>query len=116
MSPVGNGAYRYFRVEICAMARRVSLTAQPMAGGSVLILVPPIFGLIYYVFDFGIARAMFLTLLAMAHSVSYLCSSSADLCPAPVGSVHAGSFFLFGMPLEILVIVSFYSWGMSRDA
>jgi hypothetical protein len=23
-------------------------------------------------------------------------------------------FFLFGMPLEILVIVSFYSWGMSR--
>jgi hypothetical protein len=40
-----------------------------MAGGSVLILAPPTFGLIYYVFDFGIARAMFLTLLAMAHSV-----------------------------------------------
>lgn len=90
-----------------------------MAGGSVLILlVPTIFGLIYYVFDFGIVRKTCLTVLAMSHLTvliplqallqAYLLHHSVLFMPL--------LFLLFGMPLEILVIVSFYSWGMSWRA
>jgi hypothetical protein len=87
-----------------------------MTSGSVLILlVPAIFNLIYYVFDFGTARKATLTVLTMLHL--------SVLIPLQ-GLVHAYIlyrsvlympvlFLLFGMPVEILVIVSFYSWGMS---
>lgn len=87
-----------------------------MTSGSVLILlVPAIFGLIYYVFDFGIARKAWLTLLTMTHLTvlvplqallqAYILRNSVLFMPL--------LFLLFGMPLEILTVVSFYSWAMS---
>ena len=87
-----------------------------MTGGSVLILlVPGIFSLIYYVFDFGTARKASLTVMTMLHLCvllplqallqAYILHRSVLYMPV--------LFLLFGMPVEILVIVSFYSWGMS---
>jgi hypothetical protein len=87
-----------------------------VAGGAILILfVPAIFSLIYYVFDFSMSRKALLTVLTMVHLAvfvplqallqAYILNRSVLFMPV--------LFLLFGMPLEILVIVSFYSWGMS---
>ncbi len=79
-------------------------------------LVPVVLGFTYYVLDFGLARKALLTLLTMAHLVvlvplqyivhAYVIHHLSLLFMPLV-------FFVFGLTVNVLVFVSFYSWGVS---
>ena len=82
---------------------------------AIVTVVPAVLGLTYYIFDFGIWRKAALTLLTMSYLVVFI----------PV-QVLFQAFFLqktvmympilyiiFGMPADVLLIVAFYSWGMT---
>jgi hypothetical protein len=87
-----------------------------VTAGIVLIsIVPLLFGLIYYIFDFGLLKKAFLTTIAMTHLALFL----------PLQVLFQALFLqktvmfmpvlyvIFGMPVNILMIVAFYSWGMT---
>jgi hypothetical protein len=77
--------------------------------------VPLLFGLTYYIFDFGLLKKAFLTAITMTHLVFFL----------PLQVLVHGLFLqktvlfmpmlyiIFGMPINILIIIAFYSWGMT---
>jgi hypothetical protein len=77
--------------------------------------VPALFGLTYYIFNFGLLRKIALTALTM----SYL----SLLLPVEIllqAMVLEKSvlfmpilYIVFGLPVDILIILAFYSWGMS---
>jgi hypothetical protein len=85
------------------------------AGIALISIVPLLFGLTYYIFDFGLLKKAFLTAIAMTHLALFL--PLQVLCQAlflqktvlfmPV------LYIVFGLPVNILIIVAFYSWGMS---
>lgn len=85
------------------------------AGIALISTVPLLFGLTYYMFDFGLMKKAFLTAIAMTHLALFL--PLQVLCQAlflqktvlfmPV------LYIIFGMPVNILIIVAFYSWGMT---
>jgi hypothetical protein len=87
-------------------------------GITVISFVPILFGLIYYIFDFGLMRKTLLTLLTMAHLCVFI--PLQVLLQAIV--LHKSILFMpvlfmvFGMPLDILIVIAFYSWGMSWRA
>ena len=87
-----------------------------VTAGIVLIsIVPLLFGLIYYIFDFGLLKKAFLTAIVMTHLALFL----------PLQVLFQALFLqktvlfmpvlyvIFGMPVNILMIVAFYSWGMT---
>lgn len=87
-----------------------------VTAGIVLIsIVPLLFGLIYYIFDFGLLKKAFLTAIAMTHLALFL----------PLQVLFQALFLqrtvmfmpvlyvIFGMPVNILMIVALYSWGMT---
>jgi len=87
-----------------------------VTAGIVLIsLVPVLFGLIYYIFDFGLLKKAFLTAITMTHLALFL----------PLQVLFQALFLqktvlfmpvlyiIFGLPVNILFIVAFYSWGMT---
>ncbi len=90
-----------------------------MLAGYVLIgLVPIVFGLTYYVFDFGIVKKLLLTAIVMLHlavfiPLQYLLQGylvhQLSFLFLPV------MFFLFGLPVDILILIAFYGWGMSWE-
>jgi hypothetical protein len=77
--------------------------------------VPLLFGLTYYIFDFGILRKAFLTAVTMAHLTLFLplwillqalvLQKSVLFMPV--------LFVVFGLPVNVIIILAFYSWGMS---
>lgn len=93
-----------------------SYTVGMLFFGTILIgLLPPILGFTYYMFDFGLMQKVLLTALAgtyltlliplqyMLHV--YILHKSILFMPL--------LYFAFGPFLDVLVFVSFYSWGMS---
>jgi hypothetical protein len=78
-------------------------------------IIPLLFGLTYYIFDFGLLKKVFLTAIAMTHLALFL----------PLQVLFQALFLqktvlfmpmlyiIFGMPVNILIIVAFYSWGMT---
>jgi hypothetical protein len=89
-----------------------------LAGYVLIGLIPLVFGLIYYVFDFGIVKKIALTLLVMGHlavfiPLQYLLQGyvihQLSLLFLPL------SFFLLGLPIDVLLLIAFYSWGMSWE-
>ncbi len=77
--------------------------------------VPILFGLTYYIFDFGIVRKAFITALTMAHLSLFLPVQVLLQAVILQKSVLFMPilYIVFGLQLEILIILSFYSWGMS---
>ena len=85
------------------------------AGIALISTVPLLFGLTYYIFDFGLVKKAFLTAIAMTHLVLFL----------PLQILLQGLllqktvlfmpvlYIIFGMPVNILIIIAFYSWGMT---
>ena len=79
-------------------------------------LVPVVLGFTYYVLDFGVARKALLTVLTMLHMLvlvplqyvvhAYVIHHLSLLYMPLV-------FFVFGLTVNVLVFVSFYSWGVS---
>ena len=80
--------------------------------------VPILFGLTYYIFDFGLIRKTLLTALTMSHLSLFL--PLQILLQAFV--LHISILFMpvlyivFGLPVDVLIILAFYSWGMSWPA
>ena len=82
-------------------------------------LVPLIFGLTYFVFDFGVARKLTIVILTLGHLVvfiplQYLLHAafvrSFSLLYLPI------LFMLFGALLDISILIAMYGWAMSwRD-
>ena len=86
-----------------------------MAGIALISTVPLLFGLTYYIFDFGLLKKAFLTGITMTHLALFL----------PLQVLLQALFLqktvlfmpllyiIFGMPINILIIIAFYSWGMT---
>jgi hypothetical protein len=79
-------------------------------------LVPIVLGFTYFVLDFGVLRKALLTVLTMLHMVLLvplqyvvhaLVIHHLSLLYLPL------MFFVFGLTVNVLVFVSFYSWGVS---
>ena len=85
------------------------------AGIALISTVPLLFGLTYYIFDFGLLRKAFLTVITMTHLTLFLPLQvllQALLLQKTVLFMPV-LYIIFGMPVNILIIIAFYSWGMT---
>jgi hypothetical protein len=85
------------------------------AGIALISTVPLLFGLTYYIFDFGLLKKAFLTAITMTHLALFLPLQvllQALLLQKTVLFMPV-LYIIFGMPVNILIIVAFYSWGMT---
>jgi hypothetical protein len=88
-----------------------------MQAGLIFIsLVPVLLGATYFIFDFGLFKKLFLSLVTMLHlsvfiPLQYLVHvyliQKFSMLVLPL------LFFMFGLPLDIFVFIAFYAWGMS---
>ncbi len=93
-----------------------SYTSGLMTTGAALIsLVPLILGFTYYIFDFGVVRKLALTVIVIAHLTVFLPIQvllHARIIQASVLFMPV-LYLVFGLALEIMVLISFYAWAMS---
>ena len=85
------------------------------AGIALISTVPLLFGLTYYIFDFGLLKKAFLTAITMAHLALFLPLQvllQALFLQKTVLFMPV-LYIIFGMPINILIIIAFYSWGMT---
>ena len=85
------------------------------AGIALISTVPLLFGLTYYIFDFGLLKKAFLTAIAMTHLALFLPLQvllQALLLQKTVLFMPV-LYIIFGMPINILILIAFYSWGMT---
>ncbi len=85
------------------------------AGIALISIVPLLFGLTYYIFDFGLLKKAFLTAITMAHLTMFLPLQillQALFLQKTVLFMPV-LYIVFGMPVNILIIIAFYSWGMT---
>jgi hypothetical protein len=78
-------------------------------------IVPLLFGLTYYIFDFGLLKKAFLTAVTMTHLALFLPLQlllQALFLQKTVMFMPV-LYIIFGMPVNILIVVAFYSWGMT---
>jgi len=90
--------------------------AEMAAGYSLIAIVPLVLGLVYFVFDFHIWQKVGLAVLTMAHLAVFLPVQL--LFQAYVIEKFSllfmpGFFIFFGLPLEVMIAIAFYGWGMS---
>jgi hypothetical protein len=85
------------------------------AGMALISIVPLLFGLTYYIFDFGLLKKAFLTAITMTHLTLFLPLHVLlqALCLQKTVLFMPVLYIIFGMPVNILIIVAFYSWGMT---
>jgi hypothetical protein len=81
-----------------------------------LSIIPVLVGLTYYVFDFSFLKKLVLTVMIMV----YMIILAPLLYMAHAYILHNYSllflpllFFVFGLPLNVLIFIAFYSWGAS---
>jgi hypothetical protein len=86
------------------------------AGVITIMLIPLLFTVTLYMFRMALAKKLLLTAITMGHLTIFIPLQT--LVHAYV--IHACSFvvmsvmfFMFGLILDILIIIAFYSWGMS---
>jgi hypothetical protein len=77
--------------------------------------VPTLFGLTYYIFKFGLIRKAALTVLTMSYLSLFLPVQILLQAMILEKSVLFMPilYIVFGLPVDILLILAFYSWGMS---
>jgi hypothetical protein len=91
------------------------MEALVASGIGLISVVPLLFGLTYYIFDFGLWRKALLTALTMLHLTIFLpfqVLAQAMVLQKTVLSMPV-LYIVFGMPVEVLVVIAFYSWGMT---
>jgi hypothetical protein len=91
------------------------LTGFVTSGIGLISLVPFIFGLTYYIFDFGLLRKALLTSTTMAYLALFLpfqCLLQALVLQRTVLFMPV-LYIVFGMPVDIMLVIGFYSWGMT---
>jgi hypothetical protein len=85
------------------------------SGIGLITVIPLLFALTYYIFDFGLWKKALLTALTMTHLTVFLPFQvvlqalvlQKTILFMPV------LYIVFGMPLNVLLIIAFYSWGMT---
>lgn len=85
------------------------------AGIALITTVPLLFGLTYYIFDFGLLKKALLTAVTMTHLALFLPLQvllQALFLQKTVLFMPV-LYIVFGMPVNILIIIAFYSWGMT---
>jgi hypothetical protein len=85
------------------------------AGIALISTVPLLFALTYYIFDFGLMKKAFLTAITMIHLALFLPLQvlvQALFLQKTVLFMPV-LYIIFGMPINILIIIAFYSWGMT---
>ncbi len=89
-----------------------------IAGFFVLPLVPVMLGFIYYIFDHTLLRRIGLTLMVLTHLYLFI---PMQFTAHAVVMYHGSElwmpllFLVFGLPLNVLLFIVFYSWGMSWE-
>jgi hypothetical protein len=87
-----------------------------IAGLAFITLVPLLLGFTYYVFDVGWQRKLGLTLVIMLHLFVFV---PLQFMAQAVLIYHLSVlflpilFFVFGLPLDVLIFIGFYGWGAS---
>lgn len=78
-------------------------------------VVPSVFGITYYIFDFDLKQKAALTFLTMAHLTLFVpLQLILHALVLQVSVLFMPVLYIaFGVPLDVLIIVSFYAWGMS---
>jgi len=77
--------------------------------------IPALFGLTYYVFKFSLIKKIALTVLTMSYLSLFLPVQillQATILEKSVLFMPI-LYIVFGLPVDILIILAFYSWGMS---
>ena len=85
------------------------------SGIGLISLVPLTFGLTLYIFDFGLLRKALLTSTTMAHLALFLpfqCLLQALIVQKTVLFMPV-LYIVFGMPIDVMLVIGFYSWGMT---
>jgi hypothetical protein len=85
------------------------------SGLALISTIPLLFGLTYYILDFGMVRKALLTILTMTHLALFLPLQvllQALVLQKTVLFMPL-LYIIFGMPLDVLLIIAFYSWGMT---
>jgi hypothetical protein len=77
--------------------------------------VPALFGLTYYIFNFGLIKKVVLTILTISHLSLFLPLQILLQAMVLKRSVlfMPVLYIVFGLPVDILIVLAFYSWGMS---
>lgn len=85
------------------------------SGIGLISLVPFVFGLTYYIFDFGLPRKALLTSITMAHLALFLPFQVLLQALVLQKSVlfMPVLYIIFGMPVDVMLVIGFYSWGMT---
>jgi hypothetical protein len=85
------------------------------SGIGLISIVPLLFALTYYIFDFGLWKKAFLTALTMTHLALFL--PFQILLHALIlqnGVLYMPVLYIvFGIAVDVMLIIAFYSWGMS---
>jgi hypothetical protein len=84
-------------------------------GIALISTVPALFGLTYYIFNFGLLKKIALTVLTMSHLCLFLPVQTLLQAMVLEKTVLFMPilYIVFGLPVDILIILAFYSWGMS---
>ena len=85
------------------------------SGIGLISVVPLLFGLTYYIFDFGLWKKALITGLTMAHLTLFLPFQvvlQALLLQKTILFMPV-LYIIFGMPVDVLLIIALYSWGMT---
>jgi hypothetical protein len=85
------------------------------AGIGLITVVPLLFAITYYIFDFGLWKKAALTALTMVHLVLFLPFQIVLQALVLQNTIlfMPVLYIVFGMPVNVMFIVSFYSWGMT---
>ena len=84
-------------------------------GIAMISFVPILFGFTYYIMNFSLLQKVFLTVVAMTHLTLFLpllILLQAMILQKSVLFMPL-LYIVFGLPVEVLMIIAFYSWGMS---
>lgn len=84
-------------------------------GIALISIVPVLFGLTYYIFRFRLIRKAALTAMTMAHlSVFFPLQIMAQAVVLEKSVLFMPVLYIvFGLPVDVMIILAFYSWGMS---
>ncbi|MFZ0283754.1 MAG: hypothetical protein WAL32_00865 [Terriglobales bacterium] len=91
------------------------MEALVTSGIGLISVVPLLFGFTYYIFDFGLLKKAALTGLTVVHLSIFLpfqVVAQALVLQKTVLFMPV-LYIVFGMPVDVLLIIAFYSWGMT---
>ncbi len=86
------------------------------SGIVIVILVPLLYAVSLYLFKMSLARKLLISGMTMVHLMIFIPLQAvvhASVVQACSFLVLPVMFFLFGILLDVLIIIAFYSWGMS---